>query len=1056
AYRRVIQELLEESVKIRAPDLENEGATVEITRDDIPNYEISHYNTSTGQIEYLYVRPVTDQQDTFAAYQLEYSPETHIEGSMRVLDYASSIKSIQRTVENDIRAHEETHRLGDGELMAYLLPWARHFRSAARTLVNFLAQRDRLKRADLIAVLGHSLLSVPELAAELYHKGYADTILASGGIGHCAVPLVINVRNSEKYSAKAHILVPALNALSDLDDDELTVERMKEAGIAEADIYEAILIISGVPNENIIKERISTNTAENIRKSKQLLDENGIPHRKVILIQHPALQRRSVATFKRRFGDGVECISYPPSWQDIWNASRAEREELISIAFNEIHRFVEYGPQGKDDLVEVIFPKYAIDVYRQIAASYLESSDEVVRASTVRALGISAFPFTWNMLRETALREESKRVHAAINEAFINIMHVNFMRLEPRIEDDVSVVYRPERLDDMSGMFEDGQAKKIDNSYALVPEEFPKEAQERLRKITEDAISVLPKGMAVYRVKPHTYHVNIAVLQDGWAGLDETNKLTDQERERLAALIRRIARECGPIALQLKGVRFGDDGGIIAVWEDSGKIGYMKKRFFEEGLKITEKIKRARPKPFVHTTLCRVLQDITPDTLQGLKKKATELKDLTSVGLTIDIDNLIIVRETQWMLEDYEVCETIPLSGEETPGTTDTSGAAPVTTLERRGAVTTTESKPTLFVGITDEERRPSLQEKLDKAFTDLDIEVVVIPPNARPSKYMEMRVANREAQGTRALGVIVTLDDITDEEIVDILGQYAIYANFDKFEAVEEIIEAIKLSLPGEDIRLKVREIMEDHSLTHDERIDLFTIIYHVLSPLKEMDDITYGELINRVDNLLQTETPFATVTTSHDLETRPDRIKELIDTIETNGSLKDQKPNNVLIITDQRITKDNLNSYLEALNNAILKYTDNTYSLYDIYDRDNIYTFSRFEEVSKKEGITLTKDNALLAAETLIKKIMEREDPEVIYPGGERAFEEEIDLALIIKGVLQNNKEAIERALELLGRKKDSIDITTLRRRIFDLRYYTRKLHNFNKALKEVKRAL
>ncbi|MBL7069692.1 MAG: hypothetical protein ISS34_07535, partial [Candidatus Omnitrophica bacterium] len=302
----------------------------------------------------------------------------------------------------------------------------------------------------------------------------------------------------------------------------------------------------------------------------------------------------------------------------------------------------------------------------------------------------------------------------------------------------------------------------------------------------------------------------------------------------------------------------------------------------------------------------------------------------------------------------------------------------------------------------------------------------------------------------------IVTLDDVEDEEIVDILGQYAIYAKFDKFQAVEEIIEAIKLSLPGEDISLKVRKIMKGHSLTHNERIDLVSIIYHVLSPLKEMDGITYEELINRVDNLLKTETPFATVTTSCDLETRPDRIKKLVDTIKQKETKKDQESKNILIITDQRITKENLNSYLEALNNAILEYTDGAYSLDTIYDRDNIYTFSRFEEVSKEEGITLTKENALLAAETLVKKVMEAEDPEVVYTGGEKAFEEEIDLALIIKGVLHNNKEAIERALELLGKKKDSIDTATLRKRIFDLTYYTRKLHNFNKALKEVKRAL
>jgi len=77
-----------------------------------------------------------------------------------------------------------------------------------------------------------------------------------------------------------------------------------------------------------------------------------------------------------------------------------------------------------------------------------------------------------------------------------------------------------------------------------------------------------------------------------------------------------------------------------------------------------------------------------------------------------------------------------------------------------------------------------------------------------------------------------------------------------------------------------------------------------------------------------------------------------------------------------------------------------------------------------------------------------MPNQEAVCVYPEGEESFVERITLALIIKGVLNNDPESIYKALEILGRAKDSIDTATLQKTVFDLTHYTTKLRKHQKA--------
>ena len=305
------------------------------------------------------------------------------------------------------------------------------------------------------------------------------------------------------------------------------------------------------------------------------------------------------------------------------------------------------------------------------AINNLSSADEAIRIKAYQTLGEVISNFAWRLLSQAALKEISDKAQVVINNALINIMKKRFDSIQPRMDSGVNKVLNPAALAEIQKMFEynldgslvykDGHYRpvKVPGTYSTLTEAFPQDIQNRLKQITENIISAMPKGTAVYGVLPHIYHISVAVLQDSALGLNETNELSNAERESLIAIVKDIASKYGPIALKLKGIRFGDDGGIIAVWQDNGETELIRKEFFERGVLITPKIRNTRPKPFLYTTLARILSDISPETLDILKQKAEEVKDLSKLNLTVTIDKLRVIYETKWMGEEYNDIETI-------------------------------------------------------------------------------------------------------------------------------------------------------------------------------------------------------------------------------------------------------------------------------------------------------------------------------------------------------------------------------------------------------------
>lgn len=232
--------------------------------------------------------------------------------------------------------------------------------TAAQVVLNFLAQRDTLiddENVDLILALGSEDISVPVLAAELYHAGKARRVLVAGGIGRLTNGLLCNFKKFlyERGETEHTWIAEA----------EYQIDPNGDLVIPEARVYELILIILKVPQRDILVEDKSTNSGENIQFASTFLAYRNFNIHSVILIQIPVLQRRAGLTFLKQFpnASNIRIINYAPMFPDVLLMSTEEFFKFSSLAVGEIERLVKYSPPLGDFLVANTIPDNIQEMY---------------------------------------------------------------------------------------------------------------------------------------------------------------------------------------------------------------------------------------------------------------------------------------------------------------------------------------------------------------------------------------------------------------------------------------------------------------------------------------------------------------------------------------------------------------------------------------------------------------------------------------------------------------------------------------------------------------------
>jgi uncharacterized SAM-binding protein YcdF (DUF218 family) len=177
----------------------------------------------------------------------------------------------------------------------------------ARVLWDYMRLGHALTPADVILVLGSNDVRVGEHGARLFLQGLAPLMLCSGNVGR------------------------------------LTAGRFEKS---EAATFADAAVRLGVPRSAILIEDRSTNTGENIDRSRVLLASAGVRPSRIILVQKPYMERRAWATFKRRWPEPGLQVTSPPIPYEEYPTPQIPRDLVINILVGDVQRMRVYAERG--------------------------------------------------------------------------------------------------------------------------------------------------------------------------------------------------------------------------------------------------------------------------------------------------------------------------------------------------------------------------------------------------------------------------------------------------------------------------------------------------------------------------------------------------------------------------------------------------------------------------------------------------------------------------------------------------------------------------------------
>lgn len=203
--------------------------------------------------------------------------------------------------------------------MGYSMEWNEQVRRDAEVLYRYhrLDQDPApwLEKADGILVFGSHDLRVPERAAELFiQMSGQPIILFTGGAGKVTQALWQR---------------------------------------SEAAMFAEIAVGLGVPRDAVILEEKASNTGENIRFSKEILDNmkrGGV----LIAVDKPARERRTYAALKKQWPELEFCVTSPACsfsecmeyYENGAGGTGVSAGDFICIMIGDLERMERYAEQG--------------------------------------------------------------------------------------------------------------------------------------------------------------------------------------------------------------------------------------------------------------------------------------------------------------------------------------------------------------------------------------------------------------------------------------------------------------------------------------------------------------------------------------------------------------------------------------------------------------------------------------------------------------------------------------------------------------------------------------
>jgi len=201
---------------------------------------------------------------------------------------------------------------------------------AARIVWDYLQLKHDPVPADVIVAFGTNDLRVARFAARLYHEGFGRRLVCTGGVAHEGDLLATNWHKTE------------------------------------AEMYADEAVALGVPRDRILLEPRATNTAENVRFTRELLCSNGGRPRNLVLATKPFMQRRVWATMAVEWPEVPASLASERMTLDEYFTADLPAEKIIPIMLGDLQRVWIYGRRGWS--APQIVPPGVMDAYRELKA----------------------------------------------------------------------------------------------------------------------------------------------------------------------------------------------------------------------------------------------------------------------------------------------------------------------------------------------------------------------------------------------------------------------------------------------------------------------------------------------------------------------------------------------------------------------------------------------------------------------------------------------------------------------------------------------------------------
>ena len=196
---------------------------------------------------------------------------------------------------------------------------------------DYLCLHQEPQKADVIVGFGNFNTDIARRAAELYHQGYAPKVLFTGGLG----------RNTKKLMTEP--------------------EAVKFAKVA---------MECGVPEADLILEDKSENTKDNIVFTRELLESRGIPHKHILGVHQPFMERRIMSAMGVYWPEQSFAVTSPqvtiPYYLERAKQQGMTENASVSVIVGDFQRIELYAKLGYQ--LPQYIPDEAWEAYHKLVA----------------------------------------------------------------------------------------------------------------------------------------------------------------------------------------------------------------------------------------------------------------------------------------------------------------------------------------------------------------------------------------------------------------------------------------------------------------------------------------------------------------------------------------------------------------------------------------------------------------------------------------------------------------------------------------------------------------